>query len=253
MNLIRSLPVLALLAAAPLAAQRPPSSQAARLDSAALRAAVYEGFGAPVRAAAGTQVALQPRWMGSACAAPGCLVAQGSARTAPALAVHLGDGTVHGARATLRVEHGQRHTLAVSLDGSEVMGFSCDGRAIRIQAPGGGAFRWAVYHGQQRVDGGTSTGKAVDVLNPVHAAGPGGGPMQLAVQHRPPAQLAGASDAWCKKYGCLQVSVAHGDHRIVVMPVLARETPFALHDLGVRVSGVPSFALTGVDVGKGGP
>jgi len=253
MNVIRWLPALALLAAPPLAAQRPVLANTARLDSAALRAAVYDGFGAPVRASAGTQVALQPRWMGAACSAPGCLVAQGRPRSAPALAVHLGDGVVHGARATLRVEHGQRHTLAVSLDGSEVMGFSCDGRAIRIQAPGAAPFRWAVYRGQQRVDGGTSTGKSVDVLNPVHAAGPGGGRMQLAVQHRPPAQLAGADDAWCKKYGCLQVSVAHGDHRIVVMPVLARDTPLALHDLGVRVSGVPAFALTGVDVSKGAP
>lgn len=246
MNPLRdSLVLLATLAAAPLAAQVKAPQATTRVDPATVSAAAYTGFGAPMVPAAGTHFVVQPRWMGSACPG-GCLVAQGSASAAPSLNVRFPDGSVRGARATLLVGHDQPHTLRVSLDGSEVMGFSCNGRAIRLQAPGNAGFRWAVYQGGKRVSGGTSAGGPVDVPNPAHA-GPGGGPMQLSVQQRDPAQLAGADDAWCKKYGCLQLSIQHGDQRIVVMPVLDRSTPFAMRDLGVTVSGVPAFALTGFE------
>jgi hypothetical protein len=153
-------------------------------------------------------------------------------------------------QATVLVPHDRPHRLGVSLDGSEVMGFSCNGRAIRLQAPGGAGFRWEVYHGTTRVDGGTSTGAPVDVANPPHLAGPGGGPLQLTVQQSDPARLAGADDGWCKKYGCLQLAVAHGQHRIVVMPVLARGTPYALRSVGLSVAGVPAFALANVEVAR---
>lgn len=249
MNHLRSAPLLlAILAAAPLAAQRP--GPTTRVDPNALRNAAYTGFGAPVMPSAKTQFALRPQYMGTACTGPGCLVAQGTAGSDPALTVQMGDGSVRGARTTLLVGHGRPHTIRVSLDGSEVMGFSCDGRAIRLRTPGGMPFRWEVYHGQQRVDGGSSTGGPVDVKNPAHA-GPGGGPMQLSVQHRNPAELAGASEAWCKKYGCMQLALVHGEHRIVVMPVLQRTTPFAMRDLGVSVSGVPAFAMSGLEVNRG--
>lgn len=73
--------------------------------------------------------------------------------------------------------------------------------------------------------------------------------MHLSVQQWDPAQLAGARDAWCKKYGCLQLALAHGDHRILVMPALERNTPMELRTLGLRVTGVPSFAVSSLEVG----
>ncbi|HEX8394866.1 MAG TPA: hypothetical protein VF665_21145 [Longimicrobium sp.] len=239
-----------LLAPAALAAQRP--SIPPRIDPAVLRS--FAGFGAPVVPAVGTQFALQPRWMGTPCAGQGCLVARAPAQGTLGITVQMADGSVRGGavrgvRATLLLGHDGPHTVRVSLDGSEVMGFSCDGHAIRLQAPGQAGFRWAVFQGGRQVDGGTSTGAAVTVQNPAHA-GPGGGPMQLSVQQGDPVRLAGADDAWCKKYGCMQVAVAHGDHRIVVTPVLERGTPFALRDLGVSVAGVNAFALTGVQVSR---
>jgi hypothetical protein len=235
----------------------------------AARTAVYD---VPLDPSPGTQLARQ----GTACAGVGpgggCIVAQGSAGSAPGVSIRMTDGSVRGSPAarttgvaaggpvtitatyrvgaTLLVPHDRPHRLGVSLDGSEVMGFQCDGRAIRLQAPGGAGFRWEVYHGTTRVDGGTSTGAPVDVANPPHLAGPGGGPMQLTVQQADPARLAGADDAWCKKYGCLQLAVAHGQHRIVVMPVLTRDTPYALRSVGLSVAGVPAFALTDVEVAR---
>lgn len=239
-----------ILVPAALAAQRP--SIPPRVNPAVLR--TYAGFGAPVVPVAGTQFSLQPRWMETACTGQGCLVAQSSARGTPGITVQMADGSVRDGAvqrvaATLLLAHGRPHIVRVSLDGSEVMGFQCNGHTIRVRAPGVGGFRWAVYQGGRQIDGGTSTGADVAVRNPAHA-GPGGGPMQLSVQQSDPAQLAGASDAWCKKYGCMQVAVAHGDHRIVVMPVLDRAAPFAMREFGVRVSGVNAFALTGVQVGR---
>lgn len=234
----------------------------------AARTAVYD---VPLDPSPGTQLAHQ----GAACAGVGpgggCIVAQGSAGSVPGVSIRMGDGSVRGnpaARsgvaaggpvtitatyrvgATVLVPHDRPHRLGVSLDGSEVMGFQCNGRAIRLQAPGGTGFRWEVYHGTTRVDGGTSTGAPVDVANPPHLAGPGGGPFQLTVQQGDPARLAGADDAWCKKYGCLQLAVAHGQHRIVVMPVLTRDRPYALRSVGLSVAGVPAFALAGVEVAR---
>ncbi|HEX8673303.1 MAG TPA: hypothetical protein VF710_15520 [Longimicrobium sp.] len=235
----------------------------------AARTTVYD---VPLDPGPGTQLAQQ----GAACAGVGpgggCVVAQGSAESAPGVSIRMTDGTMRGnpaARttgvapggpvtitatyrvgATMLVPHDRPHRLSVSLDGSEVMGFSCNGRAMRLQAPGGGGFRWEVYHGTTRVDGGTSTGAPVDVANPPHLAGPGGGPLQLTVQQGDPARLAGADDAWCKKYGCVQLAVAHGQHRIVVMPVLTRDRPYALRSVGLTVAGVPAFALTDVEVAR---
>ncbi len=278
----------ALLTTSSLWAQRPPVANPVSrtaLDSVrprslpirftaegAARTAVYD---VPVDPSPGTQLARHPRWMGTACSSGGpgggCVVAQGSGQSAPGVSIGMTGGTVRGSGAaqrgvaaggpvtitatyrvgaTLLVPHDRPHRLGVSLDGSEVMGFSCDGRAIRLQAPGGAGFRWEVYHGATRVDGGTSTGAPVDVANPPHLAGPGGGPLQLTVQQGDPARIAGADDAWCKKYGCLQLSVAHGPHRIVVMPVLARDRPFALRSVGLSVAGVPAFALADVEVAR---
>jgi hypothetical protein len=137
----------------------------------------------------------------------------------------------------------------VSLDGREVMGFSCDGRNIRLRAPGGRAFRWSLLDGEKVLRSGQSAGEAVDVASPPHGSGRTM-PMHLSVQHRDPAQLAGASDAWCKKYGCLQLVLAHGDHRILVRPVLERNTPMELRTLGLRVTGAPSFAVSSLEVGR---
>jgi hypothetical protein len=205
--------------------------------------------------------------MNTACASGGpgggCLVAQGSGAAPAGLTLHTGAATLPGIRAlsgseaafrfrtSLFLPHDGVHTLRVSLDGSEVMGFSCNGRVIRLQAPGAAPFRWEVFHGTQRVGGGSSSGDAVDVANPPHLAGPGGGPLLLTVQQRDPRQLAGADDAWCRKYGCLQLTVAHGEHRIVVMPQLYRNSPFAMERLGLSVAGVPAFAVAAVDLDRG--
>jgi hypothetical protein len=149
--------------------------------------------------------------------------------------------------ATLLLPHERPHRLSVSLDGTEVMGFSRDGRATRLQAPVGAGFRWEVYNGATRLDGGTSSGGPVEVANPPHVVGPGA-PLQLTIQQSDPARLAGPDDAWCRVYGCLQLTVAHGDYRIVVMPVLARGTPYTLRTVGLSVAGVPAFALAEVKV-----
>lgn len=276
-----------LLAPSPLWAQRVPAATTispVAADSLRRQAGVRmrvsaagEGarttlYDVPVVPGPGTGLALQ----GSACAGigpgGGCVVAQGSGGRAPGVSIQMGDGSVRGSlaargtspggpitvssgsayrvAATLLVAHDRPHRLGVSLDGSEVMGFSCDGRAIRLQAPGGAGFRWDVYHGAARVAGGTSSGAPVDVANPPQLAGPGGGPLQLTIQQSDPARLAGADDAWCKKYGCLQLTVAHGAHRIVVTPVLARGTPHTLRSVGLSVSGVPAFALANVEVAR---
>jgi len=277
-----------LLAPSPLWAQRPPvtaqlptAQDALRPGSVPIRfVAGGDGtvrttiYDVPVDPAPGTQLARHPRWMGSACSGGpggGCTVAQGSARSAPGVTIRMTDGIVRGSGAaqrgvapggpvtitatyrvgaTLLIPHERPHRLGVSLDGSEVMGFSCDGRTIRLQSTGAGGFRWAVYHGAARVAGGTSAGAPVDVPNPPHLAGPGGGPMRFTLEQGDPARLAGADDAWCKKYGCLQLAVAHGDHRIVVMPVLERGTPYTLRSLGLAVSGVPAFAFADVEVAR---
>ncbi len=235
---------------ATLHAQRPvqrvtPPAAAARPE--VLRGAAVSGFGVPVAAVAGTRITRAASWLGTTCVGPGggCLVAQGAGPLG--LDVQLGDGSARGARAGLLLGHGQAHTLGVWLDGREVMGFSCDGRTIRLRAPGGGAFRWSVLQGQKVVGSGRSAGEAVDVQSPPHPAGRGM-PMELSVQHRDPARLAGADDAWCKKYGCLTLALAHGDHHIRVMPVLERDAPLELRTMGLRVTGAPSFALTRLDV-----
>jgi hypothetical protein len=244
-----------LLALAPLTlASALPAQQRAGTPATAVRPEMLRtaenGFGVPVAAAAGTRFSRQQAWLGTTCVGPGggCLVAQGSGGGATGLEVQLGS-RARSARAGLLLGHGQAHTLTVSLDGREVMGFSCNGRSIRLRAPGGRAFRWTLFDGEKVLRSGQSAGEAVEVASPPHGSG-GAMPMQLSVQHRDPAQLAGASDAWCKKYGCLQLVLAHGDHRIMVMPVLERSTPMELRTLGVRVAGVPSFAVSSLEVGR---
>jgi hypothetical protein len=192
-----------------------------------------------IGALTGTRLSSVTSYNGTPCA-DGCLLATGIGGPA-GVVVHFGDGSVRveEVRASLIVPHGKPHAVRLLLDRSEILGVQCDAhgalKASPVFQPLGATskgYKWAIFRGATMLNSGHSNGEPVAWNGDGHTAGA----MQLAV------------------FSDVTIEISHGDSRLVMTsdngPAIETRTGGTLsyNDLGIQLSGVPDFAVTGARI-----